>query len=167
MPTPVPNIGGIGSAGRPTYSAGGGIGGGVMNQPALPKAPAYQLEGEGERILNKKKLDELVRQVCGGTAEGQEGNLLTPEVEESVLTMADSFVDNVLHQACRNAKERGSKVLEIRDIQLVLERTYNIRIPGYSSEELRTVRKVQPNSSWIKKMSAVQAAKVVPGKGDL
>ncbi|KAK4038306.1 transcription initiation factor TFIID subunit A-domain-containing protein [Parachaetomium inaequale] len=167
MPTAVPNIGGIGSTGRPTYSAGGGIGGGVMNQPALAKAPAYQLEGEGERILNKKKLDELVRQVCGGTAEGQEGNLLTPEVEESVLTMADSFVDNVLHQACRNAKERGSKVLEIRDIQLVLERTYNIRIPGYSSEELRTVRKVQPNSSWIKKMSAVQAAKVVPGKGDL
>jgi transcription initiation factor TFIID subunit 12 len=81
--------------------------------------------------------------------------------------MADSFVDNVLYQACRNAKERGSKILEIRDIQLVLERTYNIRIPGYSSEELRTVRKVQPNSSWIKKMSAVQAAKVVPGKGDL
>ncbi|KAK4154299.1 transcription initiation factor TFIID subunit A-domain-containing protein [Chaetomidium leptoderma] len=167
MPTAVPNIGGIGSAGRPTYSGGGGIGGGVMNQPALTKTPAFQLEGEGERILNKKKLDELVRQVCGGTAEGQEGNLLTPEVEESVLTMADSFVDNVLHQACRNAKERGSKVLEIRDIQLVLERTYNIRIPGYSSEELRTVRKVQPNSSWIKKMSAVQAAKVVPGKGDL
>jgi transcription initiation factor TFIID subunit 12 len=187
IPTPVPNIGGIG-AGRPTYSGGGGIGGGVMNQPALPKTPAYQLEGEGERILNKKKLDELVRQVCGGTAEGQEGNLLTPEVEEvsglsfivllvfrastdeqtqSILNMADSFLDNVINQACRNAKERGSKVLEIRDMQLVLERTYNIRIPGYSSEELRTVRKVQPNSSWIKKMSAVQAAKVVPGKGDL
>ena len=81
--------------------------------------------------------------------------------------MADAFVDNVLHQACRNAKERGSKVLEIRDIQLVLERVYNIRIPGYASEELRTVRKVQPNSNWIKKMSAVQAAKVVPGKGDI
>lgn len=76
IPTPVPNIGGVGS-GRPTYSNGG-----VMNQPALPKIPAYQLEGEGERILNKKKLDELVRQVCGGTAEGQDGNLLTPEVEE-------------------------------------------------------------------------------------
>ena len=82
MPTPVPNIGGIGSAGRPTYSAGGGIGGGVMNQPALAKTPAFQLDAEGERILNKKKLDELVRQVCGGTAEGKEGNMLTPEVEE-------------------------------------------------------------------------------------
>ncbi|KAK0721527.1 hypothetical protein B0T21DRAFT_351473 [Apiosordaria backusii] len=166
MPKPASHIGGIGS-GRPTLSGGGGTAGGVLNQPVLPKTPAYQIEGEGERILNKKKLDELVRQVCGGTAEGQDGNMLTPDVEESVLNLADAFVDNVLHQACRNAKERGSKVLEIRDLQLVLERTYNIRIPGYSSEELRTVRKVQPNNSWIKKMSAVQAAKVVPGKGDL
>jgi transcription initiation factor TFIID subunit 12 len=83
-----------------------------------------------------------------------------------VLNLADTFVDNVLHAACRNAKERGSKVLEIRDIQLVLERTYNIRIPGYSSDELRTVRKIQPSAAWINKMSAVQAAKVMPGKGD-
>ncbi|KAL2268325.1 hypothetical protein VTJ83DRAFT_3171 [Remersonia thermophila] len=167
MPTPVPNIGGIGATGRPTFTGGSGTAGGVLNQPVLAKTPAYQLEGEGERVLNKKKLDELVRQVCGGTAEGQEGNLLTPEVEEAVLNMADTFIDTVIAQACRNAKERGSKVLEIRDMQLVLERTFNIRIPGYSSEELRTVRKVQPNSSWIKKMSAVQAAKVVPGKGDI
>ena len=46
------------------------------------KVPAIQMEGEGERVLNKKKLDELVRQVCGGTAEDQEQNLLQPEVEE-------------------------------------------------------------------------------------
>jgi transcription initiation factor TFIID subunit 12 len=83
-----------------------------------------------------------------------------------VLNLADSFVDHVLHSACRAAKERGSKVLEIRDIQVILERTYNIRIPGYSSDELRTVRKVNPNSNWITKMSAVQAAKVMPGKGE-
>jgi len=76
-------------------------------------------------------------------------------------------VDQVLHSACRNAKERGSKVLEIRDLQLVLERSYNIRIPGYSSDDLRTVRKVQPSPAWISKMSAVQAAKVMPGKNDL
>jgi transcription initiation factor TFIID subunit 12 len=81
IPTPVSVMAGVGG-GRPTYSGGSGIAGGVMGQPALAKTPAYQLEGEGERVLNKKKLDELVRQVCGGTAEGQEGNLLTPEVEE-------------------------------------------------------------------------------------
>jgi len=80
--------------------------------------------------------------------------------------MADTFVDNVIQTACRNAKERGSKMLELRDMQLVLERTYNIRVPGYSTDELRTVRKVQPSAAWVAKMSAVQAAKVMPGKGD-
>lgn len=90
MPAPVTQIGGIGS-GRPTLSGGSAIAGGVMNQPALLKAPAYTIEGEGERILNKKKLDELVRQVCGGTAEGQEGNMLTPEVEEVGFTVTFFF----------------------------------------------------------------------------
>jgi transcription initiation factor TFIID subunit 12 len=82
QPQPVALGGGI-TPGRPTYTGGGGIAGGVMSQPAIAKIPAIQMEGEGERVLNKKKLDELVRQVCGGTAEGQEvGNLLAPEVEE-------------------------------------------------------------------------------------
>ena len=202
-PQPVPlNAGGV-TPGRPTYTGGGGIAGGVMGNPVLPKLPVVQMEGEGERVLNRKKLDDLVRQVCGGQAEGQEGNVLTPDVEEvrryplppqpsssqlslchhkvrhacaifdtdlslqSILNLADSFVDRLLHSACNNAKQRGSKVLEIRDIQLVLERTYNIRIPGYSSDELRTVRKVLPAQGWITKMSAIQAAKVMPGKGDL
>jgi len=160
-------LGGGIKPGRPTVSQGSGTLGGVMNQPAINRIPAFNNEAESDHVLSKKKLDELVRQVCGGSSsEGQEGNLLAPEVEENVLNMADSFIDNVLHVACRNAKERGSKVLEIRDIQLVLERTYNIRVPGYSSDELRTVRKVQPSAGWIAKMSAVQAAKVMPGKGE-
>lgn len=75
-------------------------------------------------------------------------------------------MDEVIHAACRMAKARGSKVLEIRDLQLVLERTYNIRIPGYTTDELRTVRKIQPSAGWIGKMSAIQAAKIAPGKDD-
>jgi transcription initiation factor TFIID subunit 12 len=91
VPTPVAgNMGGIGS-GRPTFSGGSGIGGGVMGQPALAKTPAFQLEGEGDRVLNKKKLDELVRQVCGGTAEGDEGNLLSPDVEEVCFPLSFLF----------------------------------------------------------------------------
>ena len=37
--------------------------------------------GEGERVLSKKKLDELVRQVTGGN-EGLGGEGLSAEVEE-------------------------------------------------------------------------------------
>jgi len=116
---------------------------------------------DGDRVLSKKKLDELVRQVTGGGESAGDGDLtLMPEVEESILQVADDFVDQVLHSACQLAKVRGSDVLEIRDIQLVLERNYNIRIPGYASDEIRTVRKFQPAPGWVAKMGAVQAAKV-------
>ncbi|KAI0836983.1 hypothetical protein F5Y06DRAFT_272741 [Hypoxylon sp. FL0890] len=151
---------------RPTMPGGGAVGGGVMGQPVVQKMPVPQFDADGEHVLSKKKLDELVRQVCGGGSPGADGNYLTPDVEESVLNTADNFVDSVLHSACRLAKERGSKVLEIRDIQLVLERVYNMRIPGFTSDELRTVRKVQPSPNWISKVHAVQAAKVMPGKDD-
>lgn len=67
---------------RPTYTGGAGTAtNSVVNQPALPKLPGYVLEGEGERVLSKKKLDELVRQVSNG-GEGLGGQLLTPECEE-------------------------------------------------------------------------------------
>ncbi len=75
-------VGGGVASGRPTMSQGSGTLGGVLNQPALPKIPAYSHDAEGDHVLSKKKLDELVRQVCGAPPENQEGNLLSPEVEE-------------------------------------------------------------------------------------
>ncbi|KAI9731070.1 MAG: hypothetical protein M1818_007927 [Claussenomyces sp. TS43310] len=153
---------------RPTMSGGPNNAGiGSLGQPVLQRTPAFNLEGEGERVLNKKKLDELVRQVTGGGEGLDSGEGLTPEVEDCVLSVADEFVDQVISAACKCAKARGSKTLEIRDIQLILERNHNIRIPGYASDEIRTVRKFQPAQGWIAKMSAIQAAKVTGGKGDL
>lgn len=82
--------------------------------------------------------------------------------------MADDFVDDVVTSACKLAKLRASSTLDIRDIQLILERNYNIRIPGYASDEIRTVKKFHPAQGWTQKMSAVQAAKVTGGsKSDL
>lgn len=78
--------------------------------------------------------------------------------------MADDFVDEVITAACRLAKLRPSSTLDIRDIQLVLERNYNMRIPGFSSDDLRTVKKPHPSQGWIQKMTAVQAAKVTQGR---
>jgi transcription initiation factor TFIID subunit 12 len=46
-----------------------------------------------------------------------------------MLMLADEFVDNVITAACRIAKLRESATLDIRDIQLILERNYNIRVP--------------------------------------
>ena len=177
---------------RPTLSGGPGAVG-PMGQPAIQKHPGFVLEGDGERVLSKKKLEELVRQVTGGSGAGSEGvEILDPDVEEvsflvlnltdstpvpralfliktvqTLLDVADEFVDNVITAACRLAKLRQSSLLELRDIQLILERNYNIRVPGYASDELRTVKKIQPTQAWTQKMSAVQAAKVTGGKPDV
>ncbi len=62
---------------------------GPMNQPVIPKLPPFNIESASERVLSKKKLDELVRQVTGG--EGQDpGESLKPEVEEVFCACSDS-----------------------------------------------------------------------------
>lgn len=63
---------------RPTFGGPSNGAPGMMGQPAIAKQPGFILEGEGDRVLSKKKLDELVRQVTGGG----EGDGLTPDVEE-------------------------------------------------------------------------------------
>ncbi|KAL8668216.1 MAG: hypothetical protein Q9202_000194 [Teloschistes flavicans] len=152
---------------RPTLTGGPSNGAaGPMGQPAIQKHPGYVLEGDGERVLGRKQLEDLVRQVTGGV-DGEVGETLNAAAEETLLDVADDFVDQVVTAACKLAKLRSSQILELRDIQLVLERNYNIRIPGYASDELRTVKKVQPTPGWTQKLAAVQAAKVTGGKGDI
>lgn len=86
---------------------------------------------------------------------------------QSILSLADEFVDNVVTSACKAAKMRGSQTLEVRDIQLILERQYNIRIPGYATDDVRTVRKIQPTAGYLQKMTAVQNAKIVGNRNDV
>lgn len=77
-PVPIP----MGPA-RPTLTGGPSNGATTsLSQPAIQRHPGYVLEGEGERVLSKKKLEELVRQVTGGGVESEEGETLSAEVEE-------------------------------------------------------------------------------------
>ena len=85
---------------------------------------------------------------------------------QTLLDIADSFVDDVTMAACRLAKVRSDNEVRLRDFQTILERQYNIRVPGYGSDEMRTVKKGNPTAGWAQKMNAVNAAKVTgSGKG--
>nr|OQO28785.1 hypothetical protein B0A51_04928 [Rachicladosporium sp. CCFEE 5018] len=149
-----------GPASRPTMLNQSGL----LHAPGIQKPPPFTLEGEGDHVLSKRKLDELVRQI---THSSDPADGLSPDVQESVLSMCDNFVDNLIQSSCRLAKLRQGQTLELRDVQMVLERNYGIRIPGYSLDEVRSVRKFQPASGWVGKVQAVQAAKVMGGgKGD-
>jgi transcription initiation factor TFIID subunit 12 len=91
---------------RPTLSGGPSNGMNSMGQPVLQKHPNFNAESEGERVMSKKKLDELVRQVTGGGDGLDSGEGLTPEVEDVSLFHLDRIR---LHSAALTICRRFSR----------------------------------------------------------
>ncbi|KAJ2086493.1 Transcription initiation factor TFIID subunit 12 [Coemansia sp. RSA 986] len=106
----------------------------------------------GSRILSKRKIQELVSEI-------DPTERLEPEVEDILCDIADEFIESVTSFACQLAKHRKSDTLEARDLQLHLERNWNIRIPGFSTEEIRSVRKATVSQTHQEKLNAITNAK--------
>ena len=120
---------------RPTLTGGYPSGYPLLGSasPGIPHA--FHLAQDGDtRLLSKRKLQDLVKSI-------DPDERLEPDVEELLMEVADEFIDSVLQQSCKIARHRKGQMLEVRDVQLHLERNWNIRIPGYSSEEVRSVKK--------------------------
>ncbi|BFZ60865.1 Transcription initiation factor TFIID subunit 12 [Saitoella coloradoensis] len=130
---------------RPTLTGGYATGNAMTATPALARPPQYELE-DGHRLLSKRKLQELVRQIYPDER-------LEPEVEDLLLEVADEFVESVAGFACRLAKHRKSDTLDVKDVQFHLEKNYNIRVPGFAMDEIRSVRKNQPTPGYQQKAS--------------
>ncbi|KZO92566.1 hypothetical protein CALVIDRAFT_540837 [Calocera viscosa TUFC12733] len=62
---------------------------------------------------------------------------LDPSAESFLLAAADEFIESVAQFAADMALHRGSDTLEPKDLQLHLERNYNVRLPNYASDETR------------------------------
>lgn len=77
-------------------------------------------------VLSKQRLQELV-------AEIDPCEQLDEDVEDALLQMADDFIESVVTSACQVAKHRNAKNLEVKDVQLVLEKDWNIEIPGFGT----------------------------------
>ncbi|KAI9099382.1 transcription initiation factor TFIID subunit A-domain-containing protein [Phlyctochytrium arcticum] len=92
-----------------------------------------------DSVLGKRKLNDLVEQI-------DPNERLDPETEEFMLHLADDFILEVTRRACKSAKHRGSTTLGVKDLQLELERNWNLRIPGYAHEVRPTKRTTHSNS---------------------
>uniref|UniRef100_A0AAY5EMN6 Transcription initiation factor TFIID subunit 12 n=1 Tax=Electrophorus electricus TaxID=8005 RepID=A0AAY5EMN6_ELEEL len=96
--------------------------------------PAGRLSPEGGQVLSKKKLQDLVREI-------DPNEQLDEDVEEMLLQVADDFIESVVTAACQLARHRKSNTLEVKDVQLHLERQWNMWIPGFGSDEIRPYKK--------------------------
>lgn len=90
--------------------------------------------GDTSKILNKKKIQDLVREVDPNTQ-------LDEDVEEMLLQIADDFIENIVTAGCQLAKHRKSSTLEAKDILMHLERNWSMWVPGYTTEEPQKAHK--------------------------
>lgn len=139
----------------------------LLGTPAITKLPMFDLAGgnvgggleTSGRGLQKRKLADLVSTVGVDEGDGKTG--IDGNVEELLLDLADEFIHSVTSFACRLAKHRKVDSIEAKDIQLHLERNWNIKIPGYAMDEIRSTRKLQPSNSYNQKVQGVEISKAV------
>ncbi|XP_055683914.1 transcription initiation factor TFIID subunit 12 isoform X2 [Lutzomyia longipalpis] len=103
------------------------------------------------QILTKPRLQELVREI-------DPTEQLDEEVEELLLQIADDFVENTVTAACLLAKHRKVSKVEVKDVQLHLERNWNMWIPGFGTDELRPYKRATVTEAHKQRLALIKKA---------
>ncbi|KAL7393053.1 hypothetical protein ABVT39_005888 [Epinephelus coioides] len=80
----------------------------------------------------------------------------SPEGSQMLLQIADDFIESVVTAACQLARHRKSNTLEVKDVQLHLERQWNMWIPGYGSDEIRPFKKACTTEAHKQRMALIR-----------
>ncbi|KAK8531921.1 hypothetical protein V6N13_131279 [Hibiscus sabdariffa] len=118
----------------------------VVNQN---KAAIIESEESGGRILSKRSIHDLVNQI-------DPSEKLEPEVEDILVDIAEDFVDSITAFGCSLAKHRKSDTLEAKDILLHLERNWNMTLPGFSGDEIKTYKKPLTNEVHKERLTMIK-----------
>ena len=88
-----------------------------------PASLATGTSGGESQVLDKKRLQELVKEV-------DPNEQLDEDVEDLLLHIADDFIEQTVTASCSLAKHRRAPAVEVKDVQLVLEKKWNMWIPA-------------------------------------
>lgn len=102
-------------------------------------------------MLTKPRLQELVREI-------DPTEQLDEDVEELLLQIADDFVENTVNAACLFAKHRKVAKVEVKDVQLHLERNWNMWIPGFGTDELRPYKRATITEAHKQRLALIRKA---------
>jgi transcription initiation factor TFIID subunit 12 len=105
-----------------------------------PTLADTRLSGAHRASLVGPRIQDLV-------AEIDPNYTIDAQAEEQVLRLADDFLENVCKMSLKLAQHRGSKVLDIQDVQLVLQKHYSISIPGLPPLPKPSVKAVASRSA--------------------
>ena len=91
---------------------------------------------------------------------------LEPEAEQVLQDVADDFVENVAAFACTLAKHRASTTLAAKDIQLALEKNWNMRLVGVgdSAAEIKVIKKTAVTDAHKTRLADVRRSKLLHHK---
>jgi len=103
------------------------------------------------QVLDKKRLGELVKEV-------DPAEQLDEDVEDILLQIADDFIEQTVSQACALAKHRKAANIDVRDVQIVLERNWNMWIPGFGAEEIRPFKRNATTEAHKQRMAVIKKA---------
>jgi len=103
------------------------------------------------QVLDKKRLTELVKEV-------DPAEQLDDDVEDVLLQIADDFIEQTVSQACALAKHRKAGTIDVRDVQIVLERSWNMWIPGFGTEDLRPYKRSATTEAHKQRMAVIRKA---------
>jgi transcription initiation factor TFIID subunit 12 len=134
-----------GGAGVVTVSSGGG--GGIPTAMTIGGGLG-QMATESQ-VLDKHRLNELVKEV-------DPSEQLDDEVEDVLLQIADDFIEQTVSQACALAKHRKANTIDVRDVQLVLERSWNMWIPGFGQQELRPYKRSAQTDAHKQRLAVIK-----------
>lgn len=103
------------------------------------------------QVLTKRKLQDLLHEI-------DPRETMDDDVEELLLQVADDFIENVINSSCQVAKNRKSSTLDVKDVQIHLDRNWNMWIPGYGNEDLRPYKKLPSTEAHRQRLNLIKKA---------
>ncbi|XP_069676309.1 transcription initiation factor TFIID subunit 12 [Periplaneta americana] len=134
----------------PNQSSGNTLGTQVKNMSTTAAASTTPVSHEAQ-ILTRPRLQDLVREV-------DPTEQLDEEVEELLLQLADDFVESTVGAACLLAKHRRASTVDVKDVQLHLERNWNMWIPGFGTDELRPYKRASVTEAHKQRLALIRKA---------